>query len=49
MDALLFESVDGILSVEFWISLRQDQQLSVARATQVLQYAVTQLKNGKQD
>ena len=48
-DALLFESVDGILSIEFWISLRQDQQLSVARATQVLQYAVTQMMNRKQD
>ncbi len=49
LDALLFESVDGILSIEFWISLRQDQQLSVARATQVLQYTVTRLINGKQD
>ncbi len=48
-DTLLFESVDGILSIEFWISLRQDQQLSVARATQVLQYAVTQMISGKQD
>ncbi|MCZ6677987.1 MAG: TetR/AcrR family transcriptional regulator [Gammaproteobacteria bacterium] len=48
-DALLFESVDGILSIEFWISLRQDQQLSVARATLVLQYAVTQMISGKQD
>ncbi|MCZ6680043.1 MAG: TetR/AcrR family transcriptional regulator [Candidatus Poribacteria bacterium] len=42
-DALMFESVDGILSIEFWISLRRDQKLSVARATQVLQYAVTQM------
>ncbi len=42
-DRLLFESLDGILSIEFWISLRQDQQLSVARATQVLRYAVTQM------
>ncbi len=49
LDALLFESVDGILSIEFWISLRQDQRLSVPRATQVLQYAVTRLINGKQD
>ena len=48
-DALLFESVDGILSIEFWISLRQDQQLSVARATLVVQYAVTQMISGKQD
>jgi len=42
-DALLFESLDGILSIEFWIGLRQDQQLSVARATQVLQYAVRKM------
>ena len=42
-DTLLFESLDGILSIEFWISLRQDQQLSVARATQVLRYAVARM------
>ena len=48
-DALLFESVDGLLSIEFWISLRQDQQLSLTRATQVLQYAVTQMINSNND
>lgn len=42
-DTLLFESLDGILSIEFWISLRQDQKLSVARATQVLRYAVARM------
>jgi AcrR family transcriptional regulator len=38
-DALLFESLDGILSIEFWISLRQEQRLSIARARQVLEFA----------
>ena len=42
-DTLLFESLDGILSIEFWISLRQDQKLSVARAKQVLRYAVARM------
>lgn len=39
-DTLLFEAMDAILSIEFWVSLRQDQQLSVARATRVLHRAV---------
>ena len=42
-EPLLFESLDAILSIEFWISLRQDQQLTVAQATQVLRYAAGRL------
>ncbi|MEE2783131.1 MAG: TetR/AcrR family transcriptional regulator [Pseudomonadota bacterium] len=42
-DSLLFESLDAILSIEFWITLRQDQQLSTSRATQVLQHAVRRI------
>lgn len=42
-DALLFEVIDAILSIEFWISLRRDQQLPVARATKVLHKAVNRL------
>ena len=42
-EPLLFESLDAILSIEFWVSLRQDQQLTVAQATQVLRYAAGRL------
>ena len=42
-EPLLFESLDAILSIEFWVSLRQDQQLTVAQATQVLHYAAGRL------
>ena len=42
-DVPLFEALDGILSIEFWISLRRDQKLSVSRATLVLRTAVEKL------
>lgn len=44
-NALLVESLDAILSIEYWVTLREDQQLSVAKATRVLRYAVAQLTN----
>lgn len=44
-DALLFESLDAVLSIHYWISLRQDQQLSVAQATQTLRYAAVRMAN----
>ncbi|MCR9278682.1 MAG: TetR/AcrR family transcriptional regulator [Pseudomonadaceae bacterium] len=42
-DALLLESLDATLSIEYWITLRVDQQLSIARAKKVLRYAVSRL------
>jgi len=40
---LLLESLDALLSIEYWITLRQDQQLTVAKARKVLRYAATQM------
>lgn len=42
-NTLLLESMDAMLSIEYWITLRQDQQLTVAKARKVLRYAVTHL------
>lgn len=42
-DPILFEALDGVLSIEYWISLRRDQRLSVARATRVVMKAVEKL------
>ena len=42
-NSLLFETLNAILSIEFWIALRQDQQLSITRATAVLQEAVMRI------
>jgi AcrR family transcriptional regulator len=42
-DAILFEALDGVLSIEYWTSLRRDQRLSVARATRVVRVAVEKL------
>jgi AcrR family transcriptional regulator len=42
-DPLLFEALDATLSIEFWITLRRDRQLSVKRATEVLRHAVTRI------
>jgi AcrR family transcriptional regulator len=42
-DPILFEALDGVLSIEYWISLRRDQRLSVARATRVVRMAVEKL------
>ena len=39
-NTLLFEALDATLSIEFWISLRVDQGLSIAEATKVLNYSV---------
>lgn len=42
-EPLFYEALDGILSIEYWISLRRDQRLSVARATDVLHHAVSRM------
>jgi AcrR family transcriptional regulator len=42
-DSTLFEALDGVLSIEYWISLRRDQRLSVADATRVLRVVVEKL------
>ena len=42
-DTVLFEVLDGILSIEYWISLRRDQRLSVERAAHVIAFAVEKL------
>ena len=42
-DTLLFEALDGILSIEYWVSLRRDQGLSAARAKSVVTTAVAKL------
>jgi len=42
-DPLFYEALDGILSIEYWISLRRDQRLSVTRATDVLHHAVSRM------
>ena len=40
---LLLEALNAILSIDYWITLRQDQQLTVTEATKVLGYAVCQM------
>lgn len=42
-DPVLFEALDGLLSIEYWISLRRDQRLSVAKAARVVRVAVEKL------
>lgn len=42
-DPILFEALDGVLSIEYWISLRRDQRLSVAKAKRVVSVAVEKL------
>jgi AcrR family transcriptional regulator len=42
-DPLLFEAIDGVLSVVFWVSLRRDQKLSAQRAEEVMLCAVLRL------
>ncbi len=42
-DPLLFEAIDGVMSVVFWVSLRRDQKLSAKRAKEVLLCAVLRL------
>ncbi len=42
-DPILFEVLDGVLSIEYWISLRRDQRLSVDSAARVVAVAVEKL------
>lgn len=42
-DQVLFEAVDAVLGIEYWISLRRGQQLSVSKATRVLSVAIEKL------
>jgi AcrR family transcriptional regulator len=42
-DRTLFEAVDGVLGIEYWVSLRRDQRLSVSKAASVLSLAVEKL------
>ncbi len=42
-ESTLFEALDGVLSIEYWKSLRRDQRLGVAKATEVLRLAVRRL------
>ena len=42
-DPILFEALDGVLSIEYWISLRRDQRLSVAKAARVVRTVVEKL------
>lgn len=47
-DRLLFEAIDGVLSLDFWATLRRDQQLDVATASAVVQLVVMRL-TGSED
>jgi len=40
---LLFEALDGVLSIEYWVSLRQDQKLTVPRSASVVRMVVEKL------
>ena len=42
-DPLLFEAIDGVLGIVFWMSLRRDQKLSAQRAEEVMLHAVLRL------
>jgi len=42
-DRLLFEAIDGLLGIDYWISLRRDQGLGVRKAAQVLRLVVERL------
>ena len=42
-DEVLFEALDAVLSIEYWVSLRQDQGLGLQRAVAVLRLAVRRL------
>ena len=44
-DAILFEAIDAVLSIDYWLSLRRDQRLSVRRASQVVRQAVEKLSS----
>ena len=42
-DPLMFEAIDGVLGVMFWVSLRRDQKLSAKRAQEVMLRAALRL------
>lgn len=42
-DKNLFEAIDATLSIDFWMSLRHDQQLNVTRAHRVVERAIEKL------
>lgn len=42
-DPLLFEAIDGVLSIVFWVSLRRDQKLSAQKSEAVMLRAVLRL------
>lgn len=42
-DKILFEAIDLTLSIETWLRLRRDQQLSVNQAKKVLRRSIEQL------
>jgi len=42
-ESSLFEALDGVLGIEYWISLRRDQRLSVTAARGALTVAVAKL------
>ena len=44
-DAILFEAIDAVLSIDFWLSLRRDQRLSVGRASKVVSQALEKLSS----
>jgi hypothetical protein len=39
----MFEAIDGVLGVMFWVSLRRDQKLSAKRAQEVMLRAALRL------
>ena len=44
-DAILFEAIDAVLSIDYWLSLRRDQRLSVGRASKVVSQALEKLSS----
>jgi AcrR family transcriptional regulator len=44
-ESTLFEAIDGVLSIDYWVGLRRSQRLSVVAATRVVRLAVQSLTN----
>ena len=44
-DSVLFEAIDAVLSIDYWLSLRRDQGLSPKRAANVIKRAVEKLSS----
>ncbi len=42
-DPILFEAIDGLLGIDYWVSLRRDQRLSVSKSSAVLRLALEKL------